>query len=332
MSSEISAQSGLKVFRAAWYVDHQSWFDNINETQIQYDIDQIAQSACYTHLVIPVRILQESPESNFPKALDSYEFLGSIAKSASQRRLKLIIVPTLILQSTGVVDEINPSDPALWFQNWAKALIQIVEVVQAVPGGIDVFLLGSEINEMEKPHYRPYWEGVIRQIRQVYHGILSYQTNFWWSPETYARASFGVPWDKLDIIGVNGYFELTNKTDASVAQLQLGWRFDRHKQDIVSQIRRLILLYQKPVVFWEIGYQSKDGTTIEPWNFLKVAPVDEQEQAQAYEAFGKVFAQELSVVGFGIFVHKVGLPKEDVGYDIIGKPAQKEVKKITCGG
>ena len=67
-------------------------------------------------------------------------------------------------------------------------------------------------------------------------------------------------WEKLDFVGIDAYFPLTEKNDPTTEELIAGWQ--RHAEEIEQWLKQKQL--DKPVVFTEIGYCSADGTNTQP--------------------------------------------------------------------
>ncbi len=113
----------------------------------------------------------------------------------------------------------------------------------------------AEINRRRR-HHEQQWRQLIRRVRAVYRGQLTYAANF----DQYREVTF---WDALDVIGINAYFEL--RADLSTAGLQsrLGRAWRRVFDEITSHRRREGLT--KPVLFTELGYTNRRHSTVRPW-------------------------------------------------------------------
>ncbi len=105
------------------------------------------------------------------------------------------------------------------------------------------------------------WKKLIKSVRAVYKGKLTYAANF----DNYEEVAF---WKQLDFIGINAYFSLrdANSTYEDSAKLkeQLldGW--EQVFINIESYVARN-KLKDKPLLFTELGYISRENSTIEPW-------------------------------------------------------------------
>ncbi len=113
---------------------------------------------------------------------------------------------------------------------------------------------------------------LIAQVREVYSGIVMHNINhgdeqrFDWLSD-------------VDIIGISGYYPVTDgvsrsKDICSVAGTKLS-----------AFQERLTNIFNKPIMFAEIGVRNEEGCTQYPWDFHDRLdkPLDEQEQADFYD-------------------------------------------------
>ncbi len=115
----------------------------------------------------------------------------------------------------------------------------------------DIYCIGTELEEFVKN--RPdYWQGLIKKVRKVYTGKLTYAANW----DEYTRTPF---WGQLDFIGVDAYFPLNEAQFPSQEQMQEGWQKWKIKLKAVSSEK------DKPILFTEFGYRSMDYTAKKPW-------------------------------------------------------------------
>src|SRR5262249_31832012 len=131
-------------------------------------------------------------------------------------------------------------------------------------------------------------------------------------------------WDQLDIIGLDGYFTLTDQNNPTLAQLISAWTSNRFGENIVAAVQNFASSRQKPLIFTEIGYKSTDGTNREPWNFSLSGAVDTAEQRDCYEAAFTVWSQQSSWMrGFFWWAWPVPPPAANDGdYNPRSKPAE----------
>jgi hypothetical protein len=141
---------------------------------------------------------------------------------------------------------------------------------------IKLFCIGTELEQFI--NFRPdYWIGLIENIKKIYTGKLTYASNW----DEFTRTPF---WDKLDFIGIDAYFPVSEYQTPSVEACKLGWKKYIHK------IEEMANTYNKPVLFTEFGYRSVDYTGKEPWDSnRKKSSVNLEGQANATQALLETF-------------------------------------------
>lgn len=220
--------------------------------------------------------------TNRPSQASRYQNLIDTAKS---KKLGVMIKPHIWLGSQDGGkwrSDINMKDEAAWEEwkaNYRAFILHYAEMSEAQQ--LPFFCIGAELHKvvLEQPEF---WRELIRDVRKVYSGKLTYGAN--WYLE-YEDVEF---WDQLDYIGIQAYFPLTKKENPSVEELVKGWK--PHVKDIEALAKK----YNKPVLFTEIGYKSSCDAAIEPWAWARslgglYEKVSTETQANCYEAFFKVF-------------------------------------------
>jgi hypothetical protein len=107
-----------------------------------------------------------------------------------------------------------------------------------------------------------HWVELIRAVREVYAGRLTYAANF----DNYRNVGF---WQQLDVMGINGYFELRGYTDRELGEPELRAAFRRRWRQVLEQVREFRQrhdLGEMPFIFTELGYTRRRNSTVEPWN------------------------------------------------------------------
>lgn len=150
---------------------------------------------------------------------------------------------------------------------------------------VELFCIATEMETMvaERPKF---WIKLIADIRDIYTGELTYAENW----DCYDDVPF---WDKLEYIGVDGYFPLAEGQNPDLATLKSGWNKHIKKMDKVAA------KYEKPILFTEYGYRSCDFSTEKPWETDYSLPDNEGLQARAYQSlFDEVWGQPWFAGGF----------------------------------
>ncbi len=181
---------------------------------------------------------------------------------------------------------------------------------------IGLFCIGTELESFVKN--RPeFWKELIRKVRSVFPGKLTYAANW----DEYGRTPF---WEDLDYIGIDAYFPLSGEQTPSVAALKSGWQ--QHK----TQIASLAELKDKPILFTEYGYRSSDYAAKRPWEEGEDEKVNLTAQANATRAILEEFWKEDWFAGGFIWkwflLHKESGGDQDARFTPQNKPAQMVIR------
>lgn len=105
------------------------------------------------------------------------------------------------------------------------------------------------------------WKGLIKELRGIYKGQLTYAANF----DNYAEVAL---WEDLDFIGINAYFALRNPNQSISDPQKMKQTLEKGWVNVFEEInafRARHELEHKPMIFTELGYINRKNTTIEPW-------------------------------------------------------------------
>ncbi len=240
------------------------------------------------------------------------------AEIANKSGVKTLLKPHLWVRNGWPGDIEMKSDTAWqnWFSNYEKFILHYAELAEK--NKIEFFCIGTELQKTST--HEKEWRAVISKIRSVYSGKLIYAANF---HEEFEHIKF---WDALDFIGIQAYFSLSNKRDATLEEIIKNWKGP------LSAIERVHEKYNKPVMFTEIGYRNDAQGAIEPWTWprdLKEVPVSDKTQALCYEAFFKAAWNKNWLTGVYFwkwFPHGTRRP-ETSDFTPQGKPAEKIMKE-----
>ncbi len=150
---------------------------------------------------------------------------------------------------TGTLKMDTESDWKALEVSYEKFILAYAELARET--NTSILCIGTELEQFVKN--RPiFWKNIIKKIRTVYNGKLTYAANW----DEYPRTTF---WEDLDFIGIDAYFPLSDKRTPSVAELKNGWK--KHKDRMIA----LSMEKDKPIIFTEYGYRSMDYTAKKPW-------------------------------------------------------------------
>lgn len=230
--------------------------------------------------------------------------------------LKIMIKPQIWMMNayTGDYTLEKSSDWERFEKSYANFVLTFLE--SAIKYDIPLFCIGTEWREFvaQRPEF---WDGLITIIRDKYEGELVYASNW----DDYKKVPF---WNKLDYIGVDGYFPLSYSTDPTLKELELGWEV--HKKEL----KTLSEQHNKKVIFTEVGYRSMVGSTIKPWEHGTGGEYSAKIQDNAYKALFNSLWNESWFHGIFIWKwyhdHERQGGKGDLDFTPQNKPAEKTIR------
>ena len=206
---------------------------------------------------------------------ESPEGIKACIKIARKYRKKLMLKPHLWVNHHFYTGNLNFKTPQEW-QNWEADYEQyILEYAQiAKEEGVELFCFGTELGNAiaQRPDY---WFQLIIKIKQIYTGKLTYAANW----DDFEKVPF---WHKLDYIGIDAYFPLSDAENPTLSQLKTGWKKHYLKMETCQK------KWNKKILFTEFGYRNSNFSAKEPWTENNSYP-NTQAQVNAYQAIFDTF-------------------------------------------
>lgn len=238
-------------------------------------------------------------------------------RQAHAAGLKVMLVPHLWVENGEWRGLIDPGDDAAW-ETWAQGYQRFVNEWAAVARETEVEMLavGIELRTWVTTERASSFAGVIREVRRVFPGLLTYAANWDDVHDT-------VIWGELDVIGVNAFFPLAKAPGDPLSTLE------RSGERIAGELEELARIWQRPILFTEFGYTTRVDPALEPWlwpEHLEGVVPDELAQANAYRALlGAFISKPWFVGGFAwrVFADPYDLSQEpEWGFSPQGKLAE----------
>lgn len=284
-------------------------------------LDEIAALGA-THVALVVPLYQEHGGSTklalHTRLSPSLAAVAEAIRFARRAGLEVTLFPIVRLAAPrGPLEwrgTLAPADVDAWFASYGDRLGELGAVASLT--GASRFVIGSELSSLDGD--LPRWRALVDRVRGLFRGELVYSAN--WDHYRDAKVL-----DLVDEAGVTGYFDLRPAQGPSdVPALERRWRALRGELEAWAQARR------QPLVFTEIGYRSRVGSSAEPWNEGPGGHVDLDEQRRAFEAFRRAWADATTLAGFYVWNwYGFGGPTS-VGYTPRGKPAAEEVRRLMA--
>ncbi len=258
--------------------------------------------------------MQDTPQSQeidylSPANLKNDELKKMIAYIHS-RGLKVALKPTVNCKNGTwrahicFFDKDVPCEPkwSVWFKAYTDFQLHYACIAEET--GVDMFIAGCEMVQSE--HREDEWRKVISDIRQLYSGPVTYNTDKYQEDNV-------TWWDCLDLICSSGYYPV-NDWDAQL-----------------NRIEAVVKKFDKPFFFAEAGCKSTKGSMYLPNDWSLQGDAAPDEQAMWYDTMFRACDKYDFVNGFFLWDWSVKLcshrdASHDKGFGIYGKPAEKVVR------
>ena len=236
--------------------------------------------------------------------------------------MKVMLKPHVDVQDGTWRGAISPSSASAWFTSFNNFILHYANIAKAY--NVEMLCFGTEYKSMSGAVNAAAWANTISQIRSAYPapGLLAYAANSAAVGDEYTTVSF---WNLVDVIGLDGYFSLTNHADPTLSELIAAWSMNKNSENVIAAVQNFAASYpNQPVIFTEIGYRSVAGGNINPWDFTTGSIVDDTEQRNCYEAMYEVWSQQTAIKGNFWWAWPVPQPvlATDTDYSTWTKPAQ----------
>ncbi len=203
--------------------------------------------------------------------------LTTLARDAG---LEVVLVPTIgdfRGLSRGDIRMRTESDWREWFRQYEQFVSDVAGL--ATTSGASGLTIGMELRRTVAREHQ--WRAVAEAARSRFGGWLTYAATW----DDYQRVQW---WDAVDYVGVQAYFELGAPPEGTTESerqrfLRNNWRPIRDGMEGVSRA------FDRPVLFTEIGYQSRVDGTERPWDWREEGESDDSLQADAYTAAFQTF-------------------------------------------
>jgi len=207
------------------------------------------------------------------------EGISKIINEARKGHLKIMLKPHLWISGDGWAGDFTlktETEWLLWEQSYTKYILDFCKL--AKDHKVELFCIGTELRQVAKQ--RPqFWLHLIKQIRTIYNGQLTYAANW----DNYQNINF---WAALDYIGIDSYFPLSEDKTPNTNNLKKAWL------PIKTELKHFSNYYDKPILFTEFGYTSSDYCAKESWSDNNSYSPNQQAQANAYHALFETYWDE----------------------------------------
>jgi hypothetical protein len=312
-SAPAASLSGLPFRSVTMQLQRVDWMDKYKQ-----GIDEIAALGADTvQFVVDTR--QENGHSGRiyldMRMTPTPEQLMGLIHHAKDKGLRVTLMPIVLLDAPEGDEwrgRISPPTWPGWFDSYRDMMNQFAWISEA--SHVDLLVIGSELISSEE--HADEWTRVIKEVRKVYHGRLTYSSNW----DHYRAISF---WDQLDLIGMNSYWKLGEDHNVTPEEIQKRWK------DIQDDLLPFVKKVGKPLVFLEVGWCDIANAASASWDYTQdQEPIDLDLQKRLYEGFFHAWYGNPNLGGFSIWEWPPGEGgPDDRGYTPRGKPAEDVLKE-----
>ena len=239
-------------------------------------------------------------------------------EALKSKGLKIMMKPQIWVWHgafTGYIKMNSETDWKRLESSYSKFIIEYATLAQETQ--TEILCIGTELEQfvVNRPDY---WKNLIKEIKTVYKGKLTYAANW----DEFKRTPF---WNELDFIGVDAYFPVSESRTPTVNECIEGWK------PHVAIIKNLSEKYDKPILFTEFGYRSVDFAGKEPWKSDRsMTTVNFEAQTNTTQALFETFWNEDWFAGGFIWKwfhnHKANGGENNNQFTPQNKPVEKLIR------
>lgn len=211
-----------------------------------------------------------------------------------------------------------------WFEAYTEFIVEWARFSENV--GADWFVVGVELKSSSAQTDR--WREVIRRVREVYDGRLTYAANW----DEVEQIEF---WGDLDAIGVQMFAPLAIEgVDPTLDSTR------QHAQSWLDRYRTVATAAERPIILTEAGVINRADALLRPYEWPN-DPSEEptvrgdQHQEWAYRALIDTFGAAddvLEIYWWKVLTDPNTQEEGPVGFSPLGKPAAEVVSDACRGG
>ena len=215
---------------------------------------------------------------------------------------------------TGRIEMKSEKDWLTFESTYSDYIISFAKMAER--NGVKMLCIGTEMSRFAMQRV-PYWRSLIKELREIYSGQLTYGENW--------DSSFKIEfWNDLDFIGIDAYFPICSQKQPTLLELESGWN------KLLPKLKTLSEKNNRKIVFAEYGYRSIVECAKSPWDYGVENEVSENQQELALKAlYNTIWKQDYFAGGF-IWKwypdHKTAGGPEDKMFTVQNKRAEELVK------
>ena len=284
------------------------------KAEAYHSLDNLATLTNADFIILVPNGLQDTPQSetidySSCATLSDDELIRMIRYAKEKHGLRVALKPTANCRNGTWRAHINFFDEDVvcepkwgnWFKSYTEFQCHYAKIAEEE--NCEMFIAGCEMVQSERRETE--WRQLIADIRKVYSGLVSYNT------DKYQEHNVKW-WDAVDVISSSGYYPIND------------W------ENQLDRIEKVVKKFDKPFFFAECGCMSVKDANLVPNDWSVKGDIDLQGQADWYKAMFDACDKRSWVKGFCIWDWAWRqYPSEKAathsGYDIYSKTAQQVV-------
>lgn len=288
----------------------------LTKQEARKSLDVMIKNTKANFIILVPNGLQDTPQSETidykSNATMTDDELINFIEYAKSKGLRVALKPTANCKNgtwrahINFFDEDVPCEPKWgnWFKSYTDFQVHYAEIAEQT--GCEMFIAGCEMVQTQRREAE--WRKLIADIRQVFSGLVSYNT------DKYQEHNVNW-WDAVDVISSSGYYPIND------------W------ENQLDRIEEVVKKFNKPFFFAEAGCMSTVNSNLVPNDWSVQGDVDLQGQADWYYEMFKACRKRPWVQGFALWdwAEKLCTPskaKKDKGYRFYAKPAEKVIAEF----
>lgn len=256
-----------------------------------------------------------------PDQTPSDRNIAVFIREAKMRGFTVLLRPTLdegsLTPSGHWRGSIEPASRDAWFASYRRVLTRYARI--AAREEADILAVGTELTSLQDDRER--WRGLIRHIRGVFDGTITYATNW----DAIAPAHRPTFIGALDFLSVDAFFPLDVGPEAGVQAVADAW---------TPWIRELRGLGPPlgEIVFTEVGIRAQRGAYSRPYVWEHGAAASPSTQRRYYAGTCRATAERIGGLHWWtVDIHHPTEASSIEDFSPLGKPAEREIARCYRG-
>lgn len=183
----------------------------------------------------------------------------------------------------------DPENKTQAFTNLKSELLGFAKLAEE--NKVDLMIIGAEYEKLTQPEFKNNWVQIIKELRKVYSGKLSYGANTNYSSYKTVESEWITFWDSLDFIGLD-YYHPMKPDDVDLKS------FIKQHNKKLNKLMVSLNSYNKPVFFNEIGVPIAENGFEKPYEW--VWPKDQKSSPDHQSLYLKSFFESFDSKPVGV--------------------------------